>query len=312
MPGSNLLHREALTTCLDSYELELTSQGKQPATIRSYMSDLRIFFDYLNANSHNAYKTVGDLHRLIEYETLKTYQDYLFETEQDKANSIRRKIISIRLFFRFLSQYGFGESPFDEFPIPFREEFVPSALNTDDLELLIDEAALNPHPIKRTRDPALIALLGMEGLKASELIELCWKDFLHSKDWSSLRVPGKNSRVISLSSASTKLLMAYREALAELGRLDANNFIFMAFKGRDGLTSTPQISRHGVKFVLYELGEKVGFKSLNSEHLRQYAICWLSKIGRSPDEIMEHFGLKRIARIALQARIFKDADKGLS
>ncbi len=298
-----------LVDSLIAYEDDLVQNGKQEATIRSYISDLKLLFEYLNRESKNAFTTICDLVRLMNLDILKGYQVYLAETEGDKSNSIRRKIISIRLYFRFLARLGiYSESPFDQYPIPAREDFLPSNLDLEDLELLLEEAKSNPHAIKSTRDPSLIALIGLEGLKASELIELKWRDFLFSKDWSSLKITGANARVINLSSVTTRLLLQYRQVLETSPKFKdvalANNQVFIAFKGRDGQTTIGKISRHGIKFVIYEIGDKAGFKKLNSEHLRQYAICWLTKIGRSPEEIMEHFGLKRIQRIALQAKIY--------
>ena len=50
--------------------------------------------------------------------------------------------------------------------------------------------------------------------------------------------------------------------------------------------------------MLYELGSQAQIKKLNSELLRHYAIHYHILLGRTPEEIMKHFGLKRLGNIA--------------
>ena len=58
------------------------------------------------------------------------------------------------------------------------------------------------------------------------------------------------------------------------------------------------MTRHGLKFILYEWGEKAGTKHLNTELLRHFAVTHLLREGRSPEEIMQHLGLRRMGNIA--------------
>ena len=74
--------------------------------------------------------------------------------------------------------------------------------------------------------------------------------------------------------------------------------MFCAFKGRDSALQLPSMTRHGLKFALYEIGDKVGIDKLNSETLRHHAVCYLLEKGKTTAEIMEHLGLKRPGNIA--------------
>jgi hypothetical protein len=58
------------------------------------------------------------------------------------------------------------------------------------------------------------------------------------------------------------------------------------------------MTRHGLKFILYELGDKAGLSKLNTEQLRHFAVTYLIGLGRTPEEIMAHLGLRRIGNIA--------------
>jgi hypothetical protein len=58
------------------------------------------------------------------------------------------------------------------------------------------------------------------------------------------------------------------------------------------------MTRHGLKFVMYELGEKIGISKLNSELLRHHAIRHQLASGKSPEDLMGHLGLRRLGNIA--------------
>ena len=74
--------------------------------------------------------------------------------------------------------------------------------------------------------------------------------------------------------------------------------MFIAFKGRDASFPLPNMTRHGLKFIIYELGEKIGMASLNTEQLRHFAVSHLISLGYAPDQIMAHLGLRRLGNIA--------------
>ncbi len=66
-----------------------------------------------------------------------------------------------------------------------------------------------------------------------------------------------------------------------------------------------KLSRHGLKFLLYELGEETGIKGLNSEILRHFAVYFLLAKGLEIEEVMNRFGLKRPGIILGHARRMK-------
>jgi hypothetical protein len=58
------------------------------------------------------------------------------------------------------------------------------------------------------------------------------------------------------------------------------------------------MTRHGLKFILYELGDKAGLAKLNTEQLRHFAVSYLIAEGRTAEEIMLHLGLRRLGNVA--------------
>lgn len=283
------LDHDTITAFADA----LRAKGKQPATVESYCRDARHFLDFLAQS-----RLPGDQ---VEPATLVAFQQHLTEIADDRENSIRRKIIGVRQFYRFLCEHKhIGSTPFDDVPIPERDDRLPDGLTDSQLNRM--RACLEGQSLKERRDAAIVMLLGFEGLKATELIELRWEDVLLGDTEASLRVRGPRARVIALQTDTTESLRSYRDAVAPLKELVASEgHVFVAFKGKDAATVIPQLTRHGLKFMLYELGEKSGVGALNTELLRHFAVRFQLALGRSPETIMQHLGLRRPGNIAKHA-----------
>lgn len=274
----------------------LRSRGKQPATIESYCRDAQRFLDYLGKAKLPAQQ--------VEPETLIAYQDYLRHDCEERDNSVRRTVIGIRQFYRFLSESRtLPSTPFDMVPIPARDESLPKGLEEDDVDTIITVALAGKPECKALRDATIVSLLAHEGVKANELINLVWTDVLEEEGTAaSLRVGGTRARAIPLSAETQAWLASYRRAYDQIVHPVIKNAvkkrIFISFKGRDAASPLAEMTRHGLKFILYELGEKAGLAMLNTEQLRHYAVSHLLELGKSPDEIMRHLGLRRIGNIA--------------
>lgn len=274
----------------------LRHRGKQPATIESYCRDAQRFLDYLGRAKLPPAQ--------VEPETLIAYQDYLRNDLEERDNSVRRTVIGIRQFYRFLSESRtLKATPFDMVPIPSRDESLPKGLEEDDVDTLVTVALAGRPECKALRDAAIVSLLAHEGVKANELISLSWSDVLEEEGTAaSLRVGGSRSRAIPLSPETHNWLKAYKTAYDGIKNpLIANPVkkrIFISFKGRDAASPLPEMTRHGLKFILYELGEKAGVPGLNTEQLRHFAVSYMLAHGRAPDEIMQRLGLRRIGNIA--------------
>jgi integrase/recombinase XerD len=283
-----------------SFGEDLKSKGKLPATVESYSRDAKRFLNYLTTMKLAPAK--------VEPDTLVAYQHFLQETQHEKENSIRRTIIGVRQFYRFLTEkHHLSETPFDVVPIPERKEILPSDLDISDLENVIDIARKNTNSFIGARNGAILALLAFEGLKATEVIDLHWSDYLPGSDEgnTTLKVRGTRARLIILEQTTYDLLQIYREHYDNFQKLPAMQNVaqsekrmFMAFRGREASIPIPRMTRHGLKFILYELGEKIGVKHLNTEMLRHFAVNHLLARGKTAEEVMGHLGLRRLGNIS--------------
>ena len=190
---------------IESFSRHLKSQGRSQATIESYSRDARQFVDFIN-NS-------GQIDELYDPQTLVNFQNHLTEVKEASANTLRRLTISVRQFFRFISnEEDISHSPFDFVAIPEREEGIPEESELIRISQLIEKAVASNDSVITARNAAIVCLLGLEGLKTSELIEIKWGQFFdHREGLSTLQMEGNRKRVIELDANTTTALRNYRK-----------------------------------------------------------------------------------------------------
>ena len=269
----------------------LKQNGKEPATVNSYASDIRELAAYLCT-----YKVTLEQ---AEVDSIFAFQAHLWHTCKDSTNSIRRKIISIRQFYKFIYETKKKlSSPFNSLIIPARDETLPTQLQLTDIDNLFLSIKAESNPLKRSRDGALVSLLCFEGLKAHEIINLMWHDLLIIKNKTSLRIKGSRKRVLTLLHRTSKLLKDYKKQKKAFNlKVQSNNNMFVSFKGKGFANIQPRLTRHGLKFLLYEHSELEGTPLINTEKLRHFAIRHHLMLGKPPEAVMTHLGLKRLGNI---------------
>ena len=286
---------ENLSPLVSQFKKYLSTSGRGLSTVNSYGTDIKSFVAYLFEQNVQFDK--------VELLHLSSFIEQLRDKEHGSPNSIRRKIISIRQFYKYLFEsQQLPSNPFVESIIPEREEILPPLLTEKQLKKILEACAQQNSPLKKTRDLAILHLLSLEGIKVSELISLRWVDFLGSEQGDfSLRIKGEKDRTILLNKKSGKSLKDYEKILLETEQehLTPSKLtnIFFAFKGRELSLQLEQITRHGLKFLLYEIGAKVGIKKLNTELLRHYAIHHLLETFGDLTAVQNHLGLKRAGNI---------------
>jgi site-specific recombinase XerD len=286
-------------TAVIRFAKNLKQKGRQGATVASYQRDCQAFLGFLADE--------GVLPTDIASNTLLEFQKYLKNKDQSD-NTVRRSMIGVRQFFRFLQlEQGWDLSPFDCVPLPERSDEFNPRVTPAMFDHLVSQIKPNSSKIKSTRDLALLYLLGLEGLKAAELISLTWSDLILNQSAAVLKIRGKRERILHLEPETTLALQEYKSTL--LGpksstRLDPKSKIMIGFKGSDAHAKLTSLTRHGVKFALYELGQKALIAKLNSEDLRHHAMAHKVAIGFTPEMLLNHLGLRTPGKTS---RHFPDA-----
>jgi site-specific recombinase XerD len=278
---------------ISEFRAFMSEKGKQKSTLESYCRDLANFLGFLSqSNTHT-----GD----ISGDVLEEYKGWLLNRGA-KPSSIRRGVIAIRMFFRWLEESGqLHGNPLESLSIPSHENLAARHIPEEKITLMLNAAHLAPNAIKAARDVALLLLLSREGLKASELVSLRWSNFFASGDSGRLTIQGDRARTIDLEAETAAALKNFRKVIQTDARtkhqFTGSTPLLMSFKGADARTVLFGITRHGLKFAIYELGETAGLKHLNAEQLRHVAMSRKISLGFTPEMVMNHLGLRRIGNI---------------
>lgn len=283
---------ESYEELVQQFEESLRAKSRQPSTVESYSRDAHDFLRFMQVN--------GLTFKAVEPQTLIWFRDHLIHESEEAENSVRRKVIGVRQFYRFLvDERLISDSPFDNVPIPERDDALRSSVSENNFDRLL--RLLPCENLKNARDRAILHLLAYEGIKANELIDLKWHDYLRGPRLQTLTIGGQKSRTIALQDESAASLELYAQTFRRWAdsQLKGGEFpwIFVSFKGKESSLVLPHMTRHGLKFMLHELGERYAIKKLHTEGLRHHAIQYQLEQGRSAEDVMNHLGLRRLGNI---------------
>ena len=185
-------------------------RGLSPNTRAAYGADLKALLTWLQA------KGIQSLNRVTRRHLL----DYLMEEKERGlgSNSLSRRLVAIKVFFRFLQQenlLSFNAAEAMESPRLWK--ILPGTLSYKDVERLL--AAPAEKNRFAPRDRALLETLYGAGLRISELANLSLDDIHFDAGYIRCLGKGRKERVIPLGAAARESLRTYlttlRPALAE-------------------------------------------------------------------------------------------------
>ena len=285
----DILTSKDFTALIPAFKANLTAQGRSAATVTSYSSDIRLFLQFM----HERQLTSEDLHTT----TLQAYRDFLCLNKKLQDNSLRRKIISIRQFFLFLVEAEeIASNPFEKTTIPERDDSLHYELDSDKLQQLLTMLAAR-QDTQSVRNLAIVHLLAFEGLKATELTLLRWRDFIVGRISAMLRIGGLRQRTLNLQPATAHSLQNWRRCVQQSYPQLDDKLIFGGFKGPERTLPLTTLTRHGLKFILAQLAAQADITSLSPELLRHHATRHMLQQGKSVEDSMLHLGLKRTGSI---------------
>lgn len=144
-------------------QLKIT-KNLQEQTLKAYYSDITNFLNYINKNK-------------IEQIDILNYINYLFDEKKLKDRSIKRKIISLKIYFNFLEDNSIIKTnPFTKLKFKFKQEKkLPKTLQKNEvkklLETVYDELNSSITPYKKfetIRNISLLEILISTGIRIQE------------------------------------------------------------------------------------------------------------------------------------------------
>lgn len=237
-------------------------------TVNAYRRDLQRYVDFLLAREKTSLAQVseGDVAEFIP--TLRTGKDGAAPLS---AASAARCTVAVRGWHKFALLEGtVKDDVAREVRPPTQPKRLPKAIAIDDVQKLLDAAAVADNPIGQ-RDRAILELLYGTGARISELVSLDVDDIsLEDKEFATVRLVGKGDkeRLVPVGSYALAAVDAYlvrgRPALAAAGR--GNAALFLNARGN-------RLSRQSAWSVISAAAERAGLKGTVSPHTLRHSFA---------------------------------------
>jgi len=180
-----------------------------------------------------------------------------------KASTRNRRLAALRSFYRFcLRTKRVTSDPTQGLPGPKAERRLPSPLQAEECERLIEAPSRRRSEALSIRDRALFDLLYSTGLRVGEAVGLDWRDY--DRDRCEVRVRGKGDkeRVVPVPTQAAHSLNLYREARQRPGLL--GEAVFLNARGS-------RLSERGVRVILRRRLLELGIAKPASPHTLRHS-----------------------------------------
>jgi len=244
---------------IKAYLEELRRQQKAENTMDAYKRDLLRLKAFLE-EEHLTYEDFNEIE-------VSHFISYLLDHNMSRA-TISRHLVSIRNFYKYLRKKNkVKEAPILYFELPEIKRNLPEPLLVEEVERLLLEPDLAT--LKGKRDKAILEVLYGAGLKATELIELTFRDVDLSRGNLSVKGKKNKERLIPIGSFAIDSIKDYLEA-----RVDPIVGASILFPSQRG----DQMTRQGLWKILKEYAKTCGLSTnINLNTLRHsYAVHMLS------------------------------------
>ena len=216
-----MIDRELNPEFLNSFlDYSITMLNKSPNSIKEYNYDISNFLKFIKIE----YKltdeidyskifindlTIDDIKK-ITIEDIHKYISYMATELKSKPATRARKLSSIKMFFKYLSQKAklLDVNPAQNLETPKIGKRLPKYLSLDESKKLLDTVQ-NEDNRNLTRDYAIITLFLNCGMRLSELVGINIKDITFSEAKLNVIGKGNKERTIYLNNACMHAINKY-------------------------------------------------------------------------------------------------------
>ncbi len=239
-----------------------TILNKSANSIKEYNYDLGMFLRFikihfgLTKETDFTKITISDISidtiKKIQLDDIHAFIGYLAREQRSKPATRARKVSTIRIFFKYLSQKADKENEIENNPAqnletPKLDKRQPKYLNLDDSKKLL-QAADDSENRNHERDYAIITLFLNCGMRLSELVNINIKDIDFSENKLTVIGKGNKERTIYLNKACIKALKEYLHVRPTNGvkndKLNSTKALFLSERKE-------RISRRTVQYIVY-------------------------------------------------------------
>ena len=218
-----MIKREDNPDFMNSFlDYSITILNKSSNSIKEYNYDLAMFFKFMKIHfkltkgqgfENISIKdfSVSDL-RKITLNDIHSFISYLAIEQKSKAATRARKVSTIRVFFKYLSQKTnlIDTNPAQNLETPKQDRRIPKYLSLDDSKKLLDVTSHEDKDNRnKERDFAIITLFLNCGMRLSELVGINIKDINFSDCKLNVIGKGNKERTIYLNKACMNAINSY-------------------------------------------------------------------------------------------------------
>lgn len=236
-----------------------TMLNKSPNSIKEYNYDLAMFLKFIKIHfgltdetdfAKIYIKDVSlDTIKKIELNDIHAFIGYLAREQNSKPATRARKVSTIRIFFKYLSQKAkiIDKNPAQNLETPKLNKRLPKHLNLEESKKLL-AVTDNEDNRNHERDYAILTVFLNCGLRLSELVGINIQDIDFSENKMNVIGKGNKERTIYLNKACVKAIGEYLAVRLKNGvkpdKLHSDKALFLSERKE-------RISRRTVQHIVY-------------------------------------------------------------
>lgn len=240
---------------LDYIRLE---RALSPNTVEAYAQDLAALREFSRSISK---ATFNDLER-------KDLVRFLMEEKERGMSTptLARRLVSIKLFFRYLQQEGMlAKDPAEAMDSPKLWKVLPDFLSANEVERLL--AAPDQKTQVGIRDAAILECLYGTGLRVSELTQLKKSDLHFDQHYIRCIGKGRKERVVPIGTAAMRAIECYLEEVRPYWETeDRQPAVFLSARRKP-------LTRQAVWTLIRRYARNVGIQKTVSPHTLRHSFA---------------------------------------
>lgn len=280
---------------LEKYQIYLLTvkQKEEKTTVSSYIEDIYKYLEYME---NNKIKTALN----IEYQNITNYLKYL-DNNNYKTSSIIRKIVSIKLFHKYLSEEYKIKDVSSKIINPRLRRKLPNILTIEEVDNLLDIKLNTPFDY---RNKAMLELMYSSGLRVSELVDLKLNNIDLDNGYVRCLGKGKKERIIPIGEIAIEYLKKYiNEYRNSMKKGYYTENVFLNNHGKN-------ITRQGFFLIIKNIAKEKNIdKNITPHMLRHSFATHLLNNGANLRTIQEMLGHSSITTTQIYTNVSNDIIK---
>lgn len=280
---------------LEKYQIYLLTvkQKEEKTTVSSYIEDIYKYLEYME---NNKIKTALN----IEYQDITNYLKYL-DNNNYKTSSIIRKIVSIKLFHKYLSEEYKIKDVSSKIINPRLRRKLPNILTIEEVDNLLDIKLNTPFDY---RNKAMLELIYSSGLRVSELVDLKLNNIDLDNGYVRCLGKGKKERIIPIGEIAIEYLKKYiNEYRNSMKKGYYTENVFLNNHGKN-------ITRQGFFLIIKNIAKEKNIdKNITPHMLRHSFATHLLNNGANLRTIQEMLGHSSITTTQIYTNVSNDIIK---